>query len=434
LSDPPRPQPADEAPPGIESPGMRERVARLAIDVSPLRVSPAFRRFWAGQAVKDLGGQMVLVALPIQVYQLTGSTLAVGLLGFVELVPLLTLTLVGGALADAMDRRRLMLWTQFGMAVGGVFLVINAALPQPRVWACFVLGFLTASFFCLGIGGMRSVVARLVPEDKIAAASVLESISGSFSSVAGPALAGLSIKFLGLPWTYAFDLFAFAIGIASIWSLPKIEPLDSADRPSLSSILDGFRYVLTQPVVLGFMLVDLNAMIFGMPMALFPALATHRYGDPSLAGYLYSAPYAGALVASLGSGWIPHVRRQGLAVVIAAAAWGAVIAAFGFSETFWVGLLLLALAGAADDVSAIFRSTMMLTATPEAMRGRLTGIEFAQVASGPTLGNTESAVVASFTSLRFSIVSGGLLCVAGTIGCALAFPALVRYDARKKLE
>jgi MFS family permease len=181
------------------------------------------------------------------------------------------------------------------------------------------------------------------------------------------------------------------------------------------------------------MLVDLNAMIFGMPMALFPAIATHRFGDPTLVGYLYAAPYAGALVSSLASGWIPHVRRQGLAVVLAASGWGIAIVAFGFATSLWLSLVLLALAGAADDVSAIFRSTIMLTATPDEMRGRLTGIEFAQVASGPTLGNTEAGIVAAVTSLRFSIVSGGVLCVAGTIACALAFPALVRYDSRKKL-
>jgi MFS family permease len=434
LTDEPRPQPADEAPPGIESPGMRERLARLRIDTSPLRVSPPFRRFWLGQVVKDLGGQLVAVAIPIQVYQITGSTLLVGLVGFVELLPLLTLTLVGGALADAVERRRLMLLTQLGMAVTGVFLVVNAAIPHPRVWALFVLGFVASSFFCLGIGAMRSVVPRLVPEEMVVRASVLESISGSFSSVAGPALAGLSIKFLGLPTTYALDIGAFAVGIASIWSLPRIEPSEHAPGPSLSSILDGFRYVRTQPVVLGFMLVDVNAMVFGMPMALFPAIATHRFGDQSLAGYLYAAPYAGALVSSLASGWIPHVRRQGLAVVIAASCWGAAIAAFGFANGLWLSLLFLALAGAADDVSAIFRSTIMLTATPDEMRGRLVGIEFMQVASGPTLGNPEAGILASFTSLRVSNVSGGIACDVGAAACALAFPALIRYDARDKLE
>jgi MFS family permease len=199
----------------------------------------------------------------------------------------------------------------------------------------------------------------------------------------------------------------------------------------LRSIADGFRYVRRQPVVLGFMLVDVNAMIFGMPMALFPAIATHKYGDPHLVGYLYAAPYAGALASSLLSGWIPHVRRQGLAVAVAASLWGIAIAAFGFADTLWLGLVLLALAGAADNISAVFRATIMLSATPESMRGRLTGIEFMQVASAPTLGNLESGVVASLTSLRFSIVSGGFLCVVGTVVVAALFPALLRYDAKR---
>jgi MFS family permease len=373
----------------------------------------------------------VLVALPFQVYQLTGSTLLVGMLAFVELVPLLTLTLVGGALADAVDRRRLLIWTQLGMAAVGVGLVFNSALDRPSVPACFVLAFLAASFFCLGIGGMRSITPRLVPEEKVASAMVLEGVSGSFTSVAGPALAGITIKLVGLTAAYAIDLSTFAIGIASILALPKIAPVADADRPSLRSIVEGFRYVRKQPVILGFMVVDLNAMVFGMPMALFPAIAQHRYGDPTLVGYLYSAPYAGALISSLTAGWIPHVRRQGLAVAIAAIGWGIAIAAFGFAASLWLGLLTLAVAGAADNISAVFRSTIMLTATPEGMRGRLTGIEFAQVASGPTLGNMEAGVVASLTSLRFSIVSGGIMCVIGTIATCLAFPALLRYDAKR---
>lgn len=373
----------------------------------------------------------MLVALPYQVYLLTGSTFLVGMLAFVELVPLLTLTLVGGALADAVDRRRLLIWTQLGMAAVGVGLVVNSARDQPSVTACFVLAFFAASFFCLGVGGMRSITPRLVPEDKVPAAMVLESVSGSFTSVAGPALAGITIKLVGLTAAYTIDLGTFAIGIASILALPAIAPVADAGRPSLRSIVEGFRYVRSQPVILGFMIVDVNAMVFGMPMALFPAIATHRYGDPTLVGYLYAAPYGGALVSSLASGWIPHVRRQGLAVAVAAIGWGVAIAAFGLSDSLWLGLVLLAVAGAADNISAVFRSTIMLTATPEAMRGRLTGIEFAQVASGPTLGNMEAGVVASLTSLRFSIVSGGIMCVLGAIVTCLAFPALVRYDAKR---
>ena len=399
--------------------------------MAPLRESPTFRWFWLGQAAKDLGGGVVQVALPYQIYQLTGSTLAVAALSFVELVPLVTLTLLGGALADAVDRRKLLIWTQVGMAVTGVGLVINAAVSQPQVWACFVLAFFSASFFCLGIGGMRSITPRLVAPERLSAALVLESISGSFASVAGPAFAGILIGTIGLTSTYAIDLAAFVAGIASILALPKIAPVANADRPSLRSIADGFRYVRRQPVVLGFMLVDVNAMIFGMPMALFPAIATHKYGDPHLVGYLYAAPYAGALASSLLSGWIPHVRRQGLAVAVAASLWGIAIAAFGFADTLWLGLVLLALAGAADNISAVFRATIMLSATPESMRGRLTGIEFMQVASAPTLGNLESGVVASLTSLRFSIVSGGFLCVVGTVVVAALFPALLRYDAKR---
>jgi MFS family permease len=276
---------------------------------------------------------------------------------------------------------------------------------------------------------MRSITPRLVAPERLSAALVLESISGSFASVAGPAFAGILIGTIGLTSTYAIDLAAFVAGIASILALPKIAPVADADRPSLRSIADGFRYVRRQPVVLGFMLVDVNAMIFGMPMALFPALATHKYGDPHLVGYLYAAPYAGALASSLLSGWIPHVRRQGLAVAVAASLWGIAIAAFGFADTLWVGLVLLA--GAADNISAVFRATIMLSATPESMRGRLTGIEFMQVASAPTLGNLESGVVASLTSLRFSIVSGGVLCVVGTLVVAALFPALIRYDAKR---
>jgi len=421
----------DESPPGLEGPGVRERFARLAIDITPLREHPSFRWFWLGQAAKDLGGGVVAVALPFQIYALTGSTLAVAALSFVELVPLVTLTLVGGALADAMERRRLITLAQLGMAAVGVGLLVNALLPHPSIAALFVLAFFAASFFCLGIGGMRSVTPRLVSQDQIAAASVLESISGSFASVAGPAFGGVLIGTVGLTSTYAFDLATFAVGIASILALPRIEPAPDADRPSVRAVIEGFRYVKRQPVVLGFMLVDVNAMIFGMPMALFPALAVHRYGHASLVGYLYAAPYAGALGSSLVSGWIPHVRRQGLMVALAASAWGVAIAAFGFSRGLWVGLVLLAVAGAADNISAVFRSTIMLSATPEALRGRLTGIEFMQVASAPTLGNVEAGVVASATSLRFSIVSGGFACIAGTLLVALAFPALIRYDAKR---
>ena len=424
-----------ETPPGVDRPGLRELLARVAIDTRPLKTSRSFRWLWFGQMVSYIGSQIVGVAVPYQVYQLTDSTLMVGLVSFVELVPLLTLTLVGGSIADAVDRRRLLLWTESLLLLTGIGFVVNSSLDEPRVWALFVLAFLAASFFCLGVGAMRSLTPHLVPEEQIVAASNLNGLYSNLGAVAGPAMAGLLIAAIGLPLTYLFDVVSFGASLLSLLALPHIAPAADADRPGLRSILEGFRYLKRHRVVLGSFLVDSNAMIFGMPSALFPALAEEHFGGgAATTGYLYAAPYAGALVCSLTSGWTSHVRRQGLAVLVAAGIWGVAIAAFGLVDTLPVALVLLAVAGGADLISALFRSAILLTATTESMRGRLAGIEFAQVASTPTLGNVEAGVVASLTSLRFSVVSGGVLCVVGTVAIGLLFPALARYDARAARE
>jgi MFS family permease len=424
-----------ETPPGADRPGLRELLARVAIDTRPLRTSPSFRWLWIGQTVSYIGSQVVGVAVPYQVYQLTGSTLAVGLVSFVELVPLLTLTLIGGAIADAVDRRRLLLWTEAALLLTGVGFVVNASLEEPRVWALFVLGFLAASFFCLGVGAMRSLTPHLVPGDQIVAASNLNGLYSNLGAVAGPALAGLLIAAIGLPLTYLLDVVSFGASLLSIWVLPKIPSDPEADRPGLRSVVEGFRYLKNHRVVLGSFLVDSNAMIFGMPSALFPALAENHFGGgATTVGYLYAAPYAGALLCSLTSGWTSHVRRQGLAVLVAAGLWGAAITVFGLVDSLWLALVFLAIAGGADLISALFRSAILLSATTESMRGRLAGIEFAQVASAPTLGNVEAGLVASLSSIRFSVVSGGVLCVVGTVVIGLLLPALARYDAKAPRE
>jgi MFS family permease len=218
--------------------------------------------------------------------------------------------------------------------------------------------------------------------------------------------------------------------LVAIWLLPASRALADVGRPGLRAVLDGLRYVRTKKELLGIFLVDTNAMIFGMPSALFPAYAAHIGGGAGTVGLLYAAPYAGAFAASLGSGWVGHVRRQGIGVCIAAALWGAAIAVFGLVTSLWIALAMLAIAGAADFYSAILRSTILLTATPDHLRGRLSGIELAQVASAPQLGNVEAGVVASLAGLRFSIVSGGVACIAGTALIALALPAFRRYDAK----
>jgi MFS family permease len=413
---------------GPEPPGF---FRRMRVDTRPLRHRD-FRNLWLGQMISTLGGAIGTVAVPYQVYKLTGSTAMVGLLGLASLIPLLVVPLIGGAIADAHDRRTVILWSELGMAlITGLFL-LNSLLPHPQVWALFVLQSVAVAVFSLGRPAMSSLAPRLVPDDEIAAAGALDSVYNSLGAVAGPAIGGLIIAFAGVPWTYGIDCVTYLASIIAIRALPKLPPLADVDRPSLKSIVDGFRFLKGRQAILGIFIVDSNAMIFGMPSALFPAFALHQlHGNASTVGYLYAAPYAGALVGSLVSGWTSHVRRQGLAVTFWACLWGAAIAGFGFTTSLWPALVLLAVAGGADFYSAVLRSVILLRSTPDHLRGRLKGIEFMQVASAPSLGDVEAGVLASLTSLRFSIVSGGLLCIVGCVATALALPGFLRYDAKR---
>ena len=411
----------------------RRRASRLALDISPLRLYPPFRRLWFAQGISFIGTEIAEVALAYQTYQLTGSTLAVGLISLTHLIPLLTLTVIGGAIADAFDRRRVMLIQQVGMLAGALGLAGNAALSHPRVWPLYVFQLVISSAFSLGVGAQRSMTPQLVEEQHFMGASALNSVTSQFGAVAGPGLAGILLKFVDVEWIYLGDCATYLASIAAVTLLPRLTAAHDADRPSWSSIAAGFRYVRSQRVILGFFLVDTNAMIFGMPSALFPALAADRFGDPALVGYLYMAPAVGALLVSVFSGPLRHLRRQGLGVVLSASLWGLAIAAFGFAEQFWLALLLLGLAGFGDQMSAILRSVMLYRITPNELLGRVSGIEFMQVAAAPSIGNLEAGALAAATSLRFSIVSGGILCVAGGLLVALAFPALVRYDAKAPL-
>lgn len=400
---------------------------KLALDWSPLR-SVSFRRLWLAQTVSFLGSEIGLVTVSYQVYQLTGSSLDVGLLSLAQLVPMLTLTILGGAFADAFDRRRLMLYQQVGMIVGTSFTVVNAALPHPQVWPCFAAMLIASSAYAFGVGAQNALIPRIVGDDQLAAANNLNGLIGSLGAVVGPALAGALLGTVGVLPAYIVDTATFFATLVAVWLLPPLRPERGADeRPSFRSIVDGFAFLRRSRVILGFMLVDTNAMIFGMPTALFPALAVHRFHHAGYVGFLFAGTSAGALVASGLGGWMGHVRRQGFVVVVAAAVWGGAIAAFGFTTSLWPALALLAVAGGADQISAILRGTMLLQLTPDSLRGRLIGIEFAQVTSAPSLGNLEAGVLASLTSVRTAVVSGGLACVAGCVVLAAAFPALIRY-------
>jgi MFS family permease len=417
-----------------ERPGFGAWLRRAAVDVRPLRASRDFRRLWFGTGISAIGSQITTVAIPYQVYQLTGSTLLVGLLGVAALVPLLTVPLYGGAVADAVDRRRLLLFSDLALALVTVALLANALLDHPNVALLFVAEAAATSAYGFQRPARNALTPKLVPEGQLTAAIAIEDVVFNLAHTAGPALAGLLIALFGLGGAYAFDLVTFGASLGAIWLLPALPASPDADRPGLRAVLDGLRYVRTKKELLGIFLVDTNAMVFGMPSALFPAYAAHIGGGAGTVGLLYAAPYGGAFAASLASGWVGHVRRQGLGVCIAAALWGAAIAVFGLATSLWLALGMLAVAGAADFISAILRSTIMLSVTPDHLRGRLSGIELAQVASAPQLGNVEAGVVASLVNLRFSIVSGGMACVAGTAVIALALPAFVRYDARRRRE
>ncbi|HZB22860.1 MAG TPA: MFS transporter [Gaiellaceae bacterium] len=399
----------------------------MAVDTRPLRSSQAFRRLWFGTGISAIGSQITTVAIPIQVYAETKSTFLVGLLGLAALVPLLTVSLVAGAIADAVDRRRLLLLSDVALALVTVLLIGNAMLDDPNVPALFVLEGLATAAYAFQRPARNALTPKLVRDDELLAAIAVEDVVFNLSRVAGPALAGLLIAVFGFAGAYAFDLATFAASLVSIWLLPRFGPIEGADRPSLRSIAEGFRFVRKKPALLGIFTVDTNAMIFGMPSALFPAFAEDLGGGDAIVGLLYAAPSAGAFLASVVSGWMTRVDRQGLGVCVAAAAWGIAIGAVGLVTTLPLALFFLACAGAADFISAVLRSTIMLQATPDAMRGRMSGIELAQVAGAPALGNLEAGVVASLVGLRFSIVSGGIATVVGTVAIAAALPAFRRY-------
>jgi MFS family permease len=417
----------EDAPELTDRPGWRVGLKRLAVDVRPLR-SRHFRNLWIGQSISFFGSNITYVAIPYQTYQLTGSTLLVGLIALAELVPLLTLAVVGGTIADAVDRRRLLLVSDVALAAVTVVLVLNARLDEPSLPLLFACEAGATAAYAFQRPARNALTPKLVPADQLLAAIAVEDVVFNLARVAGPALAGLLIATLGFAGAYAVDLATFAASLVAIWLLPTLPKIQDVDRPSLRSIAEGFRLVRREPALLGIFSVDTVAMIFGMPSALFPAFAEHLGGGPGTTGLLYSAPSAGALVASLLSGWMTQVRRQGLGVCVAAAGWGVAIAAFGLAPSLPFALLMLAVAGAADFVSAVLRSTILLQVTPDSMRGRLSGIELAQVAGTPALGNLEAGIVASLVSVRFAIVSGGVACVLGTVALAAALPRFRRYE------
>ncbi len=407
---------------------MRRLLRSLAIDVGPLRRHREFRLLYLGQAVSFAGSMITYVAIPFQVYELTGSTLVVGLLGIVELVPLLVTALVGGALADAHDRRRLVLLADTALLLLSLVLVANALLAEPQVWLLFVVAAGMSAAGGLQRPPLDAMLPRLVPRDELAAASALDGFRGTAGQIAGPAIAGVLIATVGLGATYAVDAATFLASLAALARMRAVPPPPDAAPPSLARIREGWRYAVSRQELTGSYAVDINAMLFGIPVALFPAVAD-RYGGPELLGPLYAAGPVGAVVLTLASGWVGRVRRHGKAIAISAGAYGAAILAFGLAGSLPLALVALAAAGAADMSSGIFRQTLWNQTIPDHMRGRLAGIEQLSYSIGPTLGTARSGAVASVTSVPFSIAAGGAVCIAGTVVLCSLLPRFWRYEA-----
>ena len=362
-------------------------VRTLAFDLTPLRVSRDYRLVYVGQSVSFLGSMVTYVAVPYQMYALTHSTLAVGLLGAAELIPLLGTALVGGALADAYDRRRLVLLAETGMALGCLLLGLNARAAHPSVPALYALAACMAGLGGLHRPALEALTPRLVGRDLMSAAAALQAFRGNFGMIAGPAIGGAMISTAGVGAHMRSTWRRFHL--AERWHSSEQCRRPSAAAPSLGAIAEGLRYALSRPLLLGTYLVDMNAMIFGMPLALFPAIA-ETYGGSRVVGYLYAAPAVGALIATLGSGWTSRVRRHGLAVAIAAMVWGVGIIGFGLAGSLRASLVWLALAGGADMVSGLFRMTIWNQTIPDRLRGRLAGVEQISYLSGPLLGHLEA--------------------------------------------
>jgi MFS family permease len=382
----------------------------------------------AGQLVSYLGTQFTVVALPFQVFQLSHSPFALGLLGLVQLGPVLACAVWGGALADARDRRLMVLATEAAFLLISALLAVNAALPGPALWAIFLLAAVQGGLFALQRPSLEALLPRLVSREELTAAGALRIIGGTAGSLLGPPAAGLLIAASGVTLTYAVDVASFGISLVALWLMRAVPPPAGAEPASLRRVIEGLRYAWSRKDLLGTYLTDMVAMFFGMPTALFPAIAA-GLGGPAVLGLLWSALAVGGALALVTSGWTSRVRRQGWGVILAATSWGVGVTLFGLTASLPVALLGLALAGACDSISGIFRTAIWNRSVPDALRGRLAAIEMVSYSSGPLLGDFESGTVASLLSVRVSVVSGGLLCVAGCLVCALLLPAFRRYEA-----
>jgi MFS family permease len=412
----------------------RGRWRDLSVDITPLRVSRDLRMLTASAVITGLGSFLTYVAVPFQIKQLTGSPLAVGLIGATELVPLVVCGLWGGALADAMDKRKLVLSTEAAAALVSAFLLLNALLPhltghRPQLWPIYLLTAAFAALDGLQRPSSESLVPRVVPPDLIPAATALRWFVNSCTMIVGPAIGGVLVATTGVATAYAADALTFLVSCLFLARLRPSPQQADAEDASLRGIAEGLRYARSRQELIGTYVIDIAAMTLAMPTALFPFLADRLHASWSL-GLLYAAPAVGSVLVSATSGWSSRVHRHGLAVIWAALAWGAAIAGVVVTRDVWLALGCLALAGAGDAVSGMFRMAIWNQTIPDALRGRLAGVELLSYSTGPILGQVRAGSMAALGGAAFAVGSGGLMCVGAVALLALALPGFRRYDAR----
>ncbi len=403
---------------------------RILVDTTPLRESRDFRLLFTGQLISMLGTQLTVVAIPYQVYSMTRSSLQVGAISLAQLIPFIVGALAAGPVGDTADRRRIMVWTAAAMTFTSGAMALNAAMAHPSLAVLYVVSSLAAGLMGFSSTARMASVPGMVERRRLSAAFAMMQIIIQVGTVVGPALSGVLLG-IGLPLVYALDALSFVVACVTSAMLQPIPPSHHAGRLSpWESTKEGLRYLRSRQALQGVYLIDVNAMVFGMPRALFPALADTVFGGGTITlGFLYAAPGVGALIGAVTTGWVSNLRRQGWAVIAAVTVWGASIAVFGLTRTLWLALALLAVAGWADVISAVLRNTMLQTSIPERFRSRLSSIQMAVVQGGPRLGDMESGTVAALTSVEFSVVSGGLACIVGAVVIGSLLPAFRHHVA-----
>jgi MFS family permease len=405
------------------------RFRRLVVDTEPLRI-PAYRRIVVGYGVSFVGFQVTAVAVPVQLYAITGSSLYVGLLGVVQLVPLVSFGLWGGAVADAVDRRLLALVSSLVVWATTIGLLVQALVHAGSVPLIMALMAVQAGAFAIVQPTRGAIVPRLVPTRLVPAANTLSFTVANVATIAGPLVAGVFLgRSSGYTWAYGLDALLFTVALYATLRLPPLPPQGEISRPGLRSVVDGLRFIAGRPVLLMSFAVDICAMVLAMPRALFPEQAERHFGGPGAVGWLYAAMAVGAVVGGLSSGWIGRIRRQGVALILAVVAWGLTVALSGLAHSLWLVVILLAVAGTADLVSSVYRQTLLQVYAPDELRGRLQGVFVVVVTGGPRLGDARAGIVAAWVGATASWVIGGIACAVVVVLLGVAFPALARYTA-----